>query len=97
MSQGKPSPFLERVGGVLRVRDCRGRTERTDVFHGRRYILVKGKAHAGQMDAPQVAQLLIHPAVEGRVAPSTQNQVFNALGFLCRQVIRRDGLAGRRP
>jgi integrase len=36
----------------------------------------------------KITEFLTHLAVEGRVAPSTQNQAMNALVFLCKKVLQ---------
>jgi Phage integrase, N-terminal SAM-like domain len=42
------------------------------------------------MDAPEVEAFLIHLAVQGKVAASTQNQALNAVVFLYRQVLKKE-------
>ena len=47
------------------------------------------------MGAPEVEAFLSHLAVQGKVAPSTQNQALNAIVFLYRQVLKKDDEANR--
>jgi hypothetical protein len=70
MGQGRGSPFLDRVRGVLRVRHYSYRTEQTYIFWIRRFILFHHKTHPEQMGEAQVASFLTHLAVEGCVSPS---------------------------
>lgn len=53
----------------------------------RRFVLFHDKRHPLDMGAAEVEAFLSHLAVEGRVAPSTQNQAKSALLFLYRQVL----------
>src|SRR5207244_12091699 len=56
----------------------------------KRYIMFHGKRHPRELDAQAVRAFLTHLAVNERVAASTQNQAFNALLFLYRQVLQMD-------
>lgn len=53
----------------------------------RRFVLFHDKRHPLDMRAAEVEAFISHLAVEGRVAPSTQNQAKSALLFLYRQVL----------
>jgi integron integrase len=89
MERRKPSPFLVRVRGVLRVRHCSYRTEQTYIHWIKRFILFHDKTHPERMGEAHVAAFLTHLAVDRGVSPSTQNQALNALVFLYRHVLDR--------
>lgn len=76
------SPFLGRVRDAIRVRHYSIRTEEAYLTWVRRFILFHGKRHPESMGAAEVGAFLTHLAVDGNVAPSTQNQALNALVFL---------------
>src|SRR5262249_18139885 len=64
----------------------------------KRYIFFHGKRHPRELDAEAVRAFLTHLAVNDRVAASTQNQAFNALLFLYRQVLKMEyNLANLQP
>ncbi|RCX30565.1 phage integrase N-terminal SAM-like domain-containing protein [Thioalbus denitrificans] len=89
MERRKPSPFLVRVRGALRVRHCSYRTEQTYIHWVKRFILFHEKTHPERMGEAHVAAFLTHLAVDRGVSPSTQNQALNALVFLYRHVLNR--------
>lgn len=66
------------------------RTETTYREWIRRYILFHDKRHPRELGAPEISRFLSHLAVQGKVAASTQNQAFNALLFLYREVLGQD-------
>jgi integron integrase len=66
------------------------RTERTYRGWIRRFILFHDKRHPREMGAVEVGRFLSDLAVTHRVAASTQNQAFNALLFLYREVLHLD-------
>ncbi len=65
------------------------RTERICREWMKRHILFHGKRHPREMGAFEVSRFLRDLAVQGRVGASTQNQAFNALLFLYREVLHR--------
>jgi integron integrase len=87
--QNKPK-LLDQVRQLMRVRHYSIRTEEAYVGWIRRYILFHGKRHPSELNESHVSQFLSALAVEGRVAASTQNQAFNALLFLYKEVLRRE-------
>jgi integron integrase len=80
--------LLDRVSDVARLRHLSLRTETTYRTWIKRFILFHGKRHPRDLDAEAVRGFLTHLAVEERVAASTQNQAFNALLFLYKQVLK---------
>lgn len=83
------SPFLCSVSDAIRVRHYSRRTEKAYIGWVKRFIYFNNKRHPREMGAQEVAAFLTHLAVVGNVAPSTQNQAFNALMFLYRAVMNR--------
>lgn len=82
--------LLDQVRENLRRRHYSIRTEEAYVAWIRRFILYHGKRHPQTMGAPEVEAFLSHLAVNRRVAASTQNQAFNALLFLYRDVLKQE-------
>jgi len=87
-----PNPklkLLDQVREVMRLKHYSIRTETAYCDWIRRYIKFGGmKSREGLLPAePQMELFLSDLAVNGRVAASTQNQAFNALLFLYRQVL----------
>jgi integrase len=80
--------LLDQVSEVARLRHLSRRTEETYRGWVRRFILFHGKRHPRDLDAAAVREFLTHLAIHDNVAASTQNQAFNALLFLYRQVLR---------
>jgi integron integrase len=82
--------LLDQVSDVARFRHLSLRTEDTYRNWIKRFILFHGKRHPRELDAEAVRSFLTHLAVNEHVAASTQNQAFNALLFLYRQVLQMD-------
>jgi len=85
----RQSPFLEEVRSAIRVRHYSIRTEDAYLAWIKRFILFHGKRHPKDMGEVEVGVFLSHLAVQGNVAPSTQNQALNALVFLYKMVLER--------
>jgi len=88
-----PNPklkLLDQVSEVMRFKHYSLRTETTYREWIRRYILFHGKRHPKEMGAFEVERFLSDLAVRGKVAASTQNQAFNALLFLYREVLDKE-------
>ncbi len=101
--QKPPKKLLDRVREAIRLKHYSYRTEKTYVQWIRRYILFHNKRHPSEMNVPEIEAFLTHLAVEGKVAASTQNQAFNAILFLYREVLRQelegpiDAIRAKRP
>jgi|SRR5687767_6773035 len=80
--------LLDQVRDVARFRHLSMRTEHTYCSWIKRYIFFHGKRHPRELDTEAVRNFLTHLAVNEHVAASTQNQAFNALLFLYKQVLR---------
>ena len=85
----KPKKLLDQVRDKLRLRNYSYATEKSYVGWIRRYILFHNKRHPATMGKPEVEVFLTNLAVEGHVAPSTQNQALHALLFLYRHVLEQ--------
>lgn len=87
-----PNPklkLLDQVSEVMRFKHYSIRTETSYRDWIRRFILFHGKRHPREMGPQEVSRFLSDLAVRGRVAASTQNQAFNALLFLYREVLHQ--------
>jgi len=80
--------LLAQLRRTLRVRHYSRRTEDAYVGWVRRFVRFHGLRHPSALGEPEVARFLSALAIEGRVAPPTQNQALAALLFLYRQVLR---------
>src|SRR5436190_2729834 len=90
-SEGQPLKLLDQMKGVLRVHRYALRTERAYVDWVRRYVKFHGMKSREDLGGgtKKVEAFLTHLAVEGNVAPSTQNQALNALLFLYGRVLEQ--------
>ena len=84
----KPRKLLDQVRDIMRLKHYAYRTERTYTGRIKRFILFHDKKHPGEMGEPEVEAFLTWLAVDRNVAKSTQNQAFNALIFLYREVLK---------
>jgi integrase len=87
-----PNPklkLLDQVREVMRLKHYSIRTERAYCDWIRRYIRFHGMGSREDLQPaePKMELFLSDLAVKGQVAVSTQNQAFNALLFLYREVI----------
>lgn len=90
------SPFLNQIRNAIRVRHYSIRTEEAYLSWARRFILFHKKRHPKDMGSQEVIDFLTYLAVDRNVAANTQNQAFNALMFMFRNVLGMDiqGLEG---
>jgi integron integrase len=82
------SALVADVRRVLRVRHYSVRTETAYLGWIKRFILANHLRHPEELGHREVEAFLSRLAVEGKVAPSTQNQALSALLFLYRDVLR---------
>ena len=73
---------------VMRLKHYAYRTEITYSGWIKRFIFFHDKKHPKDMGEPEVEAFLTWLAVDQKVAKSTQNQAFNALIFLYRDVLK---------
>jgi len=82
-----PAKLLDKVRYRIRLKGYSIRTEQSYVSWIRRFILFHNKRHPQDMGKGEIEAYLTHLAVNRHVSPSTQNQAFNALLFLYRNVL----------
>ena len=84
--------LLQQMRKLMRVRHYATRTERSYTGWIQRFAQFVGgwEKIAGGVGEMEVKEFLSDLAVNGRVAASTQNQAFNALLFLFRDVLNRE-------
>ena len=93
---GSGTRLLEEVREVLRRNHYSIHTERIYCEWVRRFVRFHGMTSRADLAGGEgkIEAFLTHLAVQGNVAPSTQNQAMNALVFLYRKVLKVE-LAGR--
>jgi integron integrase len=79
--------LFEQVTFILRRKHYSLKTEKTYISWIKRYIAFHGMRHPRSMGKHEIESFLTHLAVERMVASSTQNQAFNAILFLYRDVL----------
>jgi integron integrase len=79
--------LLEIVRDKIRLRHYSYQTEKTYIGWIKRYILFHDTKHPQDMGKVEIEAFLTDLAVNRNVAPSTQNQAFNALLFLYEKVL----------
>ena len=84
----RPKRLLDQDREVMRVKHYSIRTEQAYIRWIKKFILFHGKRHPSEMGEPDVEAFLTWLATEENVAKSTQNQAFNALLFLYREVLK---------
>ena len=77
-----------QVRDVMRLKHYAFRTEQTYIGWIKRFIFFHDKKHPKDMGESEVEAFLTCLAVEKAVSKSTQNQAFNALIFLYREVLK---------
>ena len=65
-------------------------TEKTYVYWNREFILFHHKKHPKDMGKAEIEEYLTYLAVTKNVSPTTQNQAFNAILFLYKEVLGLD-------
>jgi len=79
--------LLDQVREVMRYHHYGLRTEEAYIYWMKDFIFYHNKRHPKDMGKPEIEVYLSHLAVDRNVASSTQNQAFNALLFLYKQVL----------
>lgn len=86
-----PQPkLLDLVSSRIRLKHLSKRTEEAYLYWIKRFILHFGKRHPKELGETEIESFLTFLAIEDEVAASTQNQAFNALLFLYKEVLGRD-------
>lgn len=83
----RPKKLLDQLREVIRIKHYSYSTEKTYSHWARRYNLFHNKRHPAEMGTPEIEAFLSHLAQVANVSASTQNQAFNALLFLYRDVL----------
>jgi hypothetical protein len=82
-----PLKLLDRVRYRIRLKGYSIRTEQAYTGWIRRFIIFHNKRHPQDMGKAEIEAFLSYIAINRHVAASTQNQAFNALLFLYRNVL----------
>src|SRR6056297_2529906 len=82
--------LLDQVRAEIRTRHYSRRTEDSYISWIRQFILFHDKKHPVEMGADHLSSFLSYLAERRKVAASTQNQAFNAILFLYRDVLQID-------
>ena len=85
-----PKKLLDQVRETIRLKHYSRSTEKTYVLWIKRFILFHQKRHPLEMGEREIEAFLSSLALQGKVSASTQNQAFNALLFLYRQVLHKE-------
>ncbi|MBA4416287.1 MAG: integron integrase [Syntrophus sp. (in: bacteria)] len=83
-------PLLDQVRNLIRLKHYSIRTEQSYLSWIQRYLRFHNEKDPGEMRAQEIESFLSHLAVNLKVSSSTQNQAFNALLFLYREVLKKD-------
>jgi integron integrase len=86
-SSTKPKKLLDQLRDAIRIKHYSYSTEKAYAHWAKRYILFHNKRHPAEMGAQEIEAFLSHLAQAGNVSASTQNQAFNALLFIYRNVL----------
>jgi len=81
--------LLEIVRDKIRFKHYSYRTEQVYLGWIKRYILYHNKRHPKDMGKVEIEQFLTHLAVDRNVSPTTQNQAFNAILFLYKEILNK--------
>jgi len=83
-------PVLDQARHLIRLKHYSISTEKTYLSWMERYLLFYDHRDPKEMSGKEVEAFLSHLAVNLNVSASTQNQAFNALLFLYREVLRKE-------
>jgi integron integrase len=82
--------ILEETKSLIRLKHYSLSTEKTYLGWITRFKQYLQDREPSLVESDDVKKFLTHLAIQGRVSASTQNQAFNALLFLCRQVLHKE-------
>jgi site-specific recombinase XerD len=82
--------LLDQLRDAIRVRHYSYRTEQTYVLWSKHFILFHNKRHPAEMTEKEIAEFLTYLATKRKVSASTQNQAFNAILFLYKNVLNKE-------
>jgi len=87
---GVKKKLLDLVRDKIRFKHYSYSTERTYVHWIKQYIFFHNKKHPIEMNKCEIEEYLTFLATKKNVSPSTQNQAFNAILFLYKEVLGVD-------
>lgn len=79
--------LLDIMRDKIRFKHYSMSTERVYIYWTKKYILFHNKKHPKDMGKIEIEQFLTHLATGLNVSPTTQNQAFNAILFLYREIL----------
>jgi len=82
--------LLDMVRDKIRFKHYSISTEKTYIHWIKHYIFFHNKKHPIEMAKREIEEYLTFLATEKRVSPTTQNQAFNAILFLYKEVLEID-------
>jgi len=82
--------LLDIVRDKIRFKHYSYSTERTYIHWVKQYIFFHNKKHPVEMVKREIEEYLTFLAIKKNVSPSTQNQAFNAILFLYKEVLGID-------
>ena len=82
----KSDKLMDQVREVLRYHHYAIRTEEAYVNWILKFIKFNGTRHPKEMGKEEIERFLSHLAINRKVAVSTQNQAFNAILFLYKDI-----------
>jgi integron integrase len=82
--------LFNRVRDLIRLKHYSIRTEKSYLSWIQRYILFHNNRDPKEMANPEIESFLSHLAVDLKVSAATQNQAFNALLFLYKEVLKKE-------
>ena len=82
--------LLDKVRVRIRLKGYSIRTEKSYVSWIKRFIIFHDKRHPSELGRSEIEAFLSHLVIELNVASSTQNQAFNAILFLYKQVLNSE-------
>jgi integron integrase len=86
----KKKKLLDLVRDKIRFKHYSYSTERTYIHWIKHYIFFHNKKHPVEMGKEEIEAFLTFLATKKRVSPTTQNQAFNAILFLYKEVLGID-------
>lgn len=87
MAEQQGRKLMDRVRDRIRIKHYSKSTESIYCHWILQYILFHNKRHPAEMGKPEIEAFLSHLAQNRRLSSSSQNQAFNAILFLYREVL----------
>ncbi len=86
-TENKGPRLFDRIREIIRLKHYSLSTEKTYISWIKRYLLFHHMRHPREMGRHEIESFLSYLAIDRKVASSTQNQAFNAILFLYREVL----------